>query len=105
MANVAVNRDLLLSALGRLTTDQRAVIVRSYYRAHTTAQIAADLHIDECTVKTRLHYGMRALLLAFHECGVRPSWGYPLAPERFSTFPYDFPEISDCDDDSLQDHR
>lgn len=104
MADVVVSPDLIRSALGRLTTEQRAVIVRSYYQARTTAQIAADLHIDETMVKTRLHYGMRALLAAFRDCGVRPAWGYPLAPPPFSAFPYDIPEFSDYDDGRLQDH-
>jgi FixJ family two-component response regulator len=104
MADVAVSRDLILSALERLTTEQRAVIVHAYYQCRTTGQIAADLHIDEGTVRMQMHHGLRALRAAFQERGVRPAWGYPLASPRFSTYPYDFPEISGCDDDSLQDH-
>jgi hypothetical protein len=104
MADVAVSPDLILSALQRLTAEQRAVILHAYYQARTTAQIAADLHIDEGTVRLQMHYGLRALFAALQECGVRPAWGYPLAPPRFSAYPYDFPEISGCDD-SLQDHR
>ena len=50
--------------------DHRAVIERSYYRGWTTAQIAADLDIAEGTVKSRLHYAVRALRLSLQEMGV-----------------------------------
>ena len=68
--DLAVNRELLLDALARLPVEQRTVIRRSYYDAWTVAQIADDLHIDESTVTTRLHYGVRALLLSLQERGV-----------------------------------
>jgi RNA polymerase sigma-70 factor, ECF subfamily len=47
-----------------------AVIKRSYYQGWTTAQIAADLDIAEGTVKSRLHYAVRALRLTLQEMGV-----------------------------------
>jgi RNA polymerase sigma-70 factor (ECF subfamily) len=46
------------------------VIRRSYYQGWTTAQIAEDLQIPEGTVKSRLHYAVRALKLALQEVGV-----------------------------------
>jgi RNA polymerase sigma-70 factor (ECF subfamily) len=54
----------------QLSTEHRAVIDRSYYRGWTTAQIAADLEIAEGTVKSRLHYAVRALRLTLQELGV-----------------------------------
>ncbi len=71
MADVAVNRELILDAMARLSTEQRAVIRYSYYDALTTAQIADELHIDENAVKSRLHFGVRALLRSLSEHGVR----------------------------------
>ncbi|ULE33846.1 sigma-70 family RNA polymerase sigma factor [Mycobacterium sp. IDR2000157661] len=68
----ALNRMLLGEAIGALSDDHRAVIRRSYYQGWTTAQIAADLHIAEGTVKSRLHYGVRALRLRLEEMGVAP---------------------------------
>lgn len=61
---------LVADALGRLSADHREVIVRAYYRGLSTHQIAAELDIPAGTVKSRMHYGMRALRLALQEMGV-----------------------------------
>ena len=55
---------------GTAVTEHRAVIRRSYYLGWTTAQIAEDLQIAEGTVKSRLHYAVRALRLTLQEMGV-----------------------------------
>lgn len=68
--NSALDRLLLGDALAQLSADHRAVIRRSYYLGWTTAQIAADLQIAEGTVKSRLHYAVRALRLTLQEMGV-----------------------------------
>ena len=47
MADVEVNREMILGAVARLTAQQRAAIGRSYYEAWTIAQIADDLHTDD----------------------------------------------------------
>ena len=73
LADLAVNRELLLDAMARLSVEQRAVIRRSYYDAWTIAQIADDLHVDENTVTVSLHYGVRALLLSLEERGLTGS--------------------------------
>jgi DNA-directed RNA polymerase specialized sigma24 family protein len=57
-------------ALARLTPEHRAVVLRSYFQGSTTAQIAADLGIADGTVKSRLHYALRALRLALCEMGI-----------------------------------
>ena len=61
---------LITDALARLSTDHREVIVRAYYRGLSTQQIAMELSIPEGTVKSRMHYGMRALRSALQEMGV-----------------------------------
>ena len=66
----ALDRLLLGTALGQLSEEHRAVIRRSYYQGWTTAQIANDLQIAEGTVKSRLHYAVRALRLNLQEMGV-----------------------------------
>ena len=66
----ALDRMLLGEAIGHLSAEHRAVIRRAYYQGWTTAQIAADLQIAEGTVKSRLHYGVRALRLKLQEMGV-----------------------------------
>jgi RNA polymerase sigma-70 factor (ECF subfamily) len=61
---------LIEDALSTLTPDHRAVIVHAYYLGRSVAQTAAALDIPEGTVKSRLHYGIRALRLALQERGV-----------------------------------
>ncbi len=68
--NAALDRLVLCDALAQLSPEHRAVIRRSYYLGWTTAQIAADLEIAEGTVKSRLHYAVRALRLTLQEMGV-----------------------------------
>jgi len=68
--NSALDRLLLGDALAQLSADHRAVIRRAYYLGWTTAQIAADLQIAEGTVKSRMHYAVRALRLTLQEMGV-----------------------------------
>lgn len=57
-------------ALAALSEPHRTVIVGAYYRARTVADLSEELGIAEGTVKSRLHYGMRALRLALKERGV-----------------------------------
>jgi RNA polymerase sigma-70 factor (ECF subfamily) len=68
--DIALDRLLLTDALDQLSANHRAVLRRAYYQGMTTAQIAADLNIAEGTVKSRLHYAMRALRLTLQEMGV-----------------------------------
>jgi RNA polymerase sigma-70 factor, ECF subfamily len=70
--NAALDRLLIDDALARLTPEHRAVVRRSYFQGWTTAQIAADLGISEGTVKSRLHYALRALRLSLDEMGFTP---------------------------------
>jgi RNA polymerase sigma-70 factor, ECF subfamily len=68
--NAALDRLLVGDALTRLSDEHRAVIRRAYFLGWSTAQIAADLDIAEGTVKSRLHYAVRALRLTLQEMGV-----------------------------------
>ncbi|NQX04247.1 sigma-70 family RNA polymerase sigma factor [Rathayibacter sp. VKM Ac-2856] len=61
---------LLSEALSTLSHDHRAVIVHAYYGGRTVGEIAELLGIAPGTVKSRMHYGMRALKLALEEKGV-----------------------------------
>ena len=67
--DAALDRLLIGDALVRLTPEHREVVRRSYFQGQTTAQIAADLGIADGTVKSRLHYAVRALRLALSETG------------------------------------
>jgi RNA polymerase sigma-70 factor (ECF subfamily) len=68
--NAALDRLLIGDALAQLPDQHRAVIRRSYYLGWTTAQIAEDLHIKDGTVKSTLHYAVRAMWLILQEMGV-----------------------------------
>ena len=61
---------LVEEALTALSYDHRAVIVHAYYGGRSIAETARELAIPEGTVKSRLHYGLRALRLALQEKGV-----------------------------------
>ncbi|WP_206446628.1 sigma-70 family RNA polymerase sigma factor [Agrococcus sp. KRD186] len=61
---------LIEDALAELSAEHRGVIIRAYFGGRQIAEIAAELEIPEGTVKSRLHYGLRALRLALQEQGV-----------------------------------
>ena len=56
-----VERDHMEREIGRLTLDQRAVMVLHFYADLTLQQAADILDIPVGTAKSRLHYGLRAL--------------------------------------------
>ena len=59
--NATIDRLMVRHALASLSTEHRAVVWRSYYLGWPVARIAEDLQIAEGTVKSRLHYALRAL--------------------------------------------
>jgi RNA polymerase sigma-70 factor (ECF subfamily) len=61
---------LVADALSTLKPEHRQVIVRAYYRGESIAELADALEVPQGTVKSRLHYGLRALRLALQENGV-----------------------------------
>ena len=66
----AVDKWVLAEALKALSPEHRNVIVRAYYLSQTVADIAEQEQIPPGTVKSRLHYAMRALRTALQERGV-----------------------------------
>jgi RNA polymerase sigma-70 factor, ECF subfamily len=61
---------LVSDALAELSFEHRSVLVHVYYGGRSIAETAAELDIPPGTVKSRLHYGLRALRLALEEKGV-----------------------------------
>jgi RNA polymerase sigma-70 factor (ECF subfamily) len=61
---------LIADALLRLSEEHRAVIIECYYQGRPVADAATRLGVPAGTVKSRLHYGLRALKLALQEMGV-----------------------------------
>ena len=66
----ALDRLLLGTALSQLSEDHRAVILRAYYQGMDHRADRRGLQIAEGTVKSRLHYAVRALRLNLQEMGV-----------------------------------
>lgn len=61
---------LVVDALRTLSEEHRRALVECYYGGHTVVEAAERLGVPVGTVKSRLHYGMRALRLALEERGV-----------------------------------
>ena len=68
--DAALDAWLVADALAGLTPEHRGVLVRAYYRGMSTHQIAEELEIPDGTVKSRMHYALRALRLILQEMGV-----------------------------------
>lgn len=66
----AVDKWILADALKSLSQDHRTAIVRAYYLGQTVADIAQHERIPEGTVKSRLHYALRALRDSLQERGI-----------------------------------
>jgi RNA polymerase sigma-70 factor (ECF subfamily) len=63
-------RWVIAEAMSTLPADHQAVISGAYHGGKSVAQLATDLGIPVGTVKSRLHYALRALRLALQERGV-----------------------------------
>ena len=61
---------VVADALSRISEEHRQVLVECFYRGRSVADVARRLDIPEGTVKSRTHYGLRALKLALEEMGV-----------------------------------
>jgi RNA polymerase sigma-70 factor (ECF subfamily) len=61
---------LVADALLALSAEHRAVVVRAYYLGHSVAEIARLEGIPDGTVKSRMHYALKAMRLALQERGV-----------------------------------
>lgn len=58
-------------ALGTLAEDQRRALVEVHWRGRPYAEVAAELGVPEGTVKSRVHYGLRAMRVALEAGGWR----------------------------------
>ena len=61
---------LIQDALAAVSPEHREVVIAAYYRGRSVREVAEELGIAEGTVKSRMHYGLRALRLALQERGV-----------------------------------
>lgn len=68
--DAALDAIVVADALRTLSSEHRAVLFDSYYRGQTANQIAEARGIPPGTVRSRMHYALRAMRLALHERGV-----------------------------------
>lgn len=61
---------LVADALTSLSQEHRTVVVHAYYLGHSVSEIARLEGIPDGTVKSRMHYAIKALRLALQERGV-----------------------------------
>lgn len=65
-----LNAWLVTDALSHLSGNHRTVVVQAYFHGQSTAEIARVAGIPEGTVKSRLHYALRALRTELQRNGV-----------------------------------
>jgi RNA polymerase sigma-70 factor (ECF subfamily) len=68
--DAALDALLVTDALRAISAEHRQVLFDAYYRGQTAAQIATARGLPAGTVRSRLHYALRALRLALQERGV-----------------------------------
>lgn len=69
-AEATIRAWMIGEALQRLSRPHREVLVECFYRGRSVAGAAAHLGIPPGTVKSRVHYALRALKLVLEEMGV-----------------------------------
>jgi RNA polymerase sigma-70 factor (ECF subfamily) len=69
LAELAMDRERLSTALTKLKAPQRAVIELTFYHGLTQAEVAEVLDCPIGTVKSRLHYALRNLIHSFLATG------------------------------------
>jgi RNA polymerase sigma-70 factor, ECF subfamily len=79
--DVLLDRGLLARALDQLSPAHRQVLVEIYYRDVPAQRVAATLGIPAATVRTRLHYALRAVRRLLAERTEAP----PITAEPAST--------------------
>ena len=70
MTDATLDRWLVSDALQSLSPEHRNAVVSAHYLGHSVAEIALREGIPEGTVRSRVHYALRALRLALQERGV-----------------------------------
>ena len=65
----ALDAWILSDALSSLSAQHRSAIVSAYYLGHSISEIARQEGVPEGTIKSRLHYALRALRLSLQERG------------------------------------
>ena len=68
--DAALSAAVVIDALQALTPAHRAVLIDTFYRGRTAAEIAAERGLPVGTARSRVYYALRAIRLALQERGV-----------------------------------
>lgn len=69
-SDAVLDRWVLSDALASLSVEHRTAVISAYYLGNTVAEIARREDLPEGTVKSRLHYALRALRISLQERGL-----------------------------------
>ena len=68
--DAALSAAVVIDAMQALTPAHRAVLIDTFYRGRTAAEIAAERGLPVGTARSRVYYALRAIRLALQERGV-----------------------------------
>jgi RNA polymerase sigma-70 factor (ECF subfamily) len=69
-SDAVLNAWVISDALASLSIEHRTAVVSAYYLGQTIGEISRRDDVPEGTVKSRLHYALRAMRIALQERGV-----------------------------------
>ncbi|MEV6715243.1 sigma-70 family RNA polymerase sigma factor [Lentzea sp. NPDC051208] len=62
---------LVRMGLSRINADQRAAVVETHLRGRSYRDVAAELEVPQATLRSRVHFGLKALRSVMADMGVR----------------------------------
>lgn len=72
-ANTTIDHRLVHMGLLRINPDQRTAVVETHLRGRSYRDVAAELDVPQATLRSRVHFGLKALRSAMVEMGVQPA--------------------------------
>lgn len=72
-ANTTIDHRLVHTGLLRINADQRAAVVETHLHGRSYRDVAAELDVPQATLRSRVHFGLKALRAAMEDMGVQPA--------------------------------
>jgi RNA polymerase sigma-70 factor (ECF subfamily) len=69
--HTTIDGRLVQMGLSRINADQRAAVVETYLRGRSYRDVAAELEVPQATLRSRVHFGLKALRSVMADMGVR----------------------------------
>ncbi|MCR3754209.1 sigma-70 family RNA polymerase sigma factor [Lentzea californiensis] len=71
--STAIDRRLVRTGLLRINADQRAAVVATHLRDRSYRDVATELEVPQATLRSRVHFGLKALRSVMEDMGVQPA--------------------------------